>query len=294
MRDAPRLLVVGYLSIDALAVPGARWDSMPGGAALYAALGARRAGARVTLAAAVGEDFPPAWLDMLAAMGLDLSGVQRRPGATRRARLQHGTAGERASPHHGDPAWHERSEAMLPCLPASLDGFDAAVAGPVPPVLLPQLLAAATCPVVADTSEVFAALECEAVLAALPGLTAFAPSIAETRLLLPELDDDAAARSLAARGPCVLQKRGAAGALAVAGGVATAIPAPPARVVDPTGAGDATVGALAALLAAGLPFTAAARQAMEVGAAAVSAPGPAALGFAPSPRNPEPTGRRPA
>ena len=57
--------------------------------------------------------------------------------------------------------------------------------------------------------------------------------------------------------------------------------APAAEIVDPTGAGDATVGALAALLAAGTDFMAASRAALLVGALTVSDIGPAALGFTP-------------
>jgi sugar/nucleoside kinase (ribokinase family) len=57
------------------------------------------------------------------------------------------------------------------------------------------------------------------------------------------------------------------------------LPAPPAEVVDPTGAGDATVGALAAGLAFRRPFLDAARGALAVGAAAVSGLGPTSLGL---------------
>jgi sugar/nucleoside kinase (ribokinase family) len=89
-----------------------------------------------------------------------------------------------------------------------------------------------------------------------------------------------------------LQKRGAAGALAVEGATATVLAAPPARLVDPTGAGDATVGALAALLAMRLAFPVAAARAMQAGAAAVAGPGPAALGFQPPPVATDPAARR--
>jgi sugar/nucleoside kinase (ribokinase family) len=133
--------------------------------------------------------------------------------------------------------------------------------------------------VVADTSEFFASRMSDALLALLPGMSVFAPSVAETRLLRPEMEDTAAARWLAALGPRVLQKRGEVGALAVDGGTALAIPAPPTQVVDPTGAGDATVGALTALLAAGVAFPVAAVRALEAGAAAVSGIGPSALDF---------------
>lgn len=270
----PRVLVAGYLSIDTLAGHAA----MPGGAALYAALGARRAGADAAISAAVGEDYPQPWLDALARLGIDVSGVERRGGPTRRARMDY------HAPQGRDPEWWARTRALAP--PISDLRAETAVAGPMPADALARFLAAAGrvgVPVVADTSDAYAGPDAAALLALLPQIAVFAPSLAETRLLLPGLDDDAAACALARLGPAVLQKRGAAGALLVAGSdpAPLHLPAPEARAADPTGAGDATVGALAAGLAAGLDLADAARAALRVGALAVSAAGPAALGFQP-------------
>jgi ribokinase len=62
-------------------------------------------------------------------------------------------------------------------------------------------------------------------------------------------DVEAAARTLAARGPLVVVKLGPDGALAVRGGETTRVPAPPIDVVDSTGAGDSfDAGFLAAWL----------------------------------------------
>jgi len=62
-------------------------------------------------------------------------------------------------------------------------------------------------------------------------------------------DVEAAARTLAARGPLVVVKLGADGALAVRGGETTRVPAPRIDVVDSTGAGDSfDAGFLAAWL----------------------------------------------
>ena len=55
---AGKLLVVGYLSIDTVTDRAGRSRRMPGGACLYAGLGARHAGAEVALAASVGADYP--------------------------------------------------------------------------------------------------------------------------------------------------------------------------------------------------------------------------------------------
>lgn len=281
--SGPRVLAVGYLSIDRISGPEGAHERVPGGAALYAALGARMAGAEAAISAAIGDDYPEPWLQALGSLGIDLSQVTRRGGPTRTASLAHASSGLRVSGHHGEPEWWERTQALSPALAGARD-VDVVVAGPMPAAALSDIVRVAQkvgVPVVADTSEAFAARSGEAIRALLPDLLAFAPSREETRLLRPGLSDDEAAQCLAAGGPQIVQKRGADGAFAVGRGDIALIPAPPARVVDPTGAGDATVGALAAYLAVGQPLREAVTGALRVGAATVSGLGAAALGFRP-------------
>src|SRR5688500_4385592 len=125
------ILVVGYLSIDTVETPSARYACVPGGAAVYAALAARQTGARAAICAAVGEDYPVEWLAALAALAIDLSRVERRPGATRRAFIAHALSGRRASPHYNEIGWWERTEALMPRCDRCC-GMDAIVAGPMP------------------------------------------------------------------------------------------------------------------------------------------------------------------
>ncbi|MCY7307589.1 MAG: carbohydrate kinase family protein [Rhodoferax sp.] len=279
-----RIAVVGYLSMDAIEVPDQRHACVPGGAALYGALGARHAGAVPLLVACVGDDYPAHWLRQLAALGIDITQVERRTGPTRRSTQRHGAAGERVSPHFRSSEWWERTQALTPPSTTGLDDVDAVLACPMPvdalEVLLRQARSAGR-PVTADTSEAYASSMSSRLLALIDQLAAFAPSREETRCMLPQLDDDTAAVLLAARGSHVLQKRGAAGAFAVPAGAPAGTPmaAPAAQVLDPTGAGDATAGALAAYLCGGAEFLAAARAALKTGALATSAVGPAALGF---------------
>ncbi len=279
------ILAVGYLSIDTIRTPD-HARRTPGGAALYAALGATWAGAETAIAAAIGDDFEADWLDAMAASGIDCAAIERRPGPTRRARLIHRQDGTRLSAH--GEAWWERTAALSPPEP-SLDGMRCCLGCPMPAPRLLRLLDQAHqagIPVVADVSEAFAAQAPTALLALVPRLHAFAPSCEETRLLLPSLTDDEAAMALARLGPHVLQTRGADGAVAVAAGGAglVRLPAPPVDpVVDPTGAGDATTGALSALLLR-VPFIEAARAALAAGALAVSAVGPEAFGLGASRR----------
>jgi ribokinase len=279
-----RILVAGYLSIDTLETAGGRYDNVPGGAALYSALGVRHAGEQAALLAAVGEDYPVDWLNGIARLGIDVSLVQRRSGPTRRAALHYADGGTRVSPNHGQALWWQRTLALAPPPPVNLVHIDALVACPMPLETLSTLLQYAhqcNLPVVADTSEAFVVEGVTQLLQLMSGLTAFAPSREETRQMWPGLCDDEAALALAARGVHVLQKRGAMGAWAVpcGGRQGTQIPAPPVVVVDATGAGDATVGALAVHLLGGTDFLLAATAALATGALAVSGIGSSAFGF---------------
>ncbi len=281
-----RILIAGYLSIDEIETPQGRFAPVPGGAALYAALGARHAGAQAAICAQVGEDYPQAWLDTLARLGIDISHVLRRSGASRTAAIRHAPDGARRSSHHAQASWWQRTQALAPLLPQPLPEFAMIVACPMPLERLDAVLdSARACriPVIADTSEAFAGASGAAFLDLIPRLAVFAPSREETRLILPGLGDDEAAIRLAALGVDVLQKRGADGAFAVAAYASQGvrIPAPAGGVVrDPTGAGDSVVGALAAQLAASRPFLEAVVPALTSGSLAVTGIGPSALGFA--------------
>lgn len=283
MRQA-RIRVVGYLSIDALEVDGTRSERVPGGAALYSALGARHAGASVTLEACVGDDYPPQWLAAVGALGIDVSRVQWRRGPTRKATLRYHDDGQRTSSHFDEAVWWERTRELAPAASDDLTQIDAVVACPMPIETLSSLLTRAAhvgVPVVADTSPAFVAGEPHLLMKLVGGLAIFAPSREETRQLLPEHNDDSAVAWLADQGTHVLQKRGAQGALAITAGARqrACIPAPPAAVIDPTGAGDATVGALAAHWSTDRDFLCAARAALETGALATTGLGPSSLGL---------------
>lgn len=276
------LLVVGYLSIDTVTQADGRVDRMAGGAGLYTALGASKAGAPVELCASVGPDFPDHWFSGLAGEGVGLARIQHRDGPSRWANLQHGADGRRKSAHYADPAWWEASERHAPEIPDDLSEFGLVAACPMPAEMLETLLKSAkrsAVPVISDISEAIAERQGTAILALLPMLTVFAPSREETRILLPGIDDDAAARTLAALGPSIIQKRGAEGVFVVEAGTLSEfhLPALATHVVDPTGAGDASVGAIGAARLAGADLSAAASTGLRIGAVAVSGHGAGAL-----------------
>ena len=279
----PAVAVVGYLSLDEIVIRGRRHDDVPGGAALYAALGAAAAGARVFLGAARGPDLPAVVLDGLRGAGVDVSAVVPRAHPTRRARLVYGDDGQRESGHYREPGWHEATRALAPPLLPDRVHPSAVVVTAMSLDDLERQVAWARArgvKVVVDTSEVFAAADPARLLALLPAVDLFAPSREETRCLWPGLDDDAALAALAARCPCVVQKRGAEG-LALASATRAAplrLPAMAATVVDPTGAGDACVGALTVGLLRGFEDAALLQLGLAIAARTVAAVGPAGLG----------------
>ena len=282
----PAVAVVGYLSLDEIVIRGRRHGDVPGGAALYAALGAATAGARVFLGAARGPDLPDAVLDGLRGAGVDVAAVVPRTHPTRRARLVYGDDGRRESGHYREPGWHAATRALAPpLLPDRVHPAAVVITAMALDDLERQVAWARArgVKVVVDTSEVFAAADPARLLAVLPDVDLFAPSREETRCLWPGLDDDAALAALAARCPRVVQKRGAEG-LVLASAMRAAplcLPAMTATVVDPTGAGDACVGALAVGLLRGLEDAALLHLGLATAARTVAAIGPAGLGLAP-------------
>jgi ribokinase len=281
VTSVPHIYVMGYLSIDTISMAGQTLADVPGGAALYAALGARAAGGTVSIMACAGEDYPPRWLDQITALGIDTSRIRHKSGPTRRAQISHIAGGGRVSAHHDQAGWWERTLALAPELPDGLDA-DYLVLAPMPPELAMRACTSANCQIIADTSAAFARLDPQTLMSLVPRLSCFAPSLEESRILLPGLSDHASLRHLAATGAHIVQKRGARGMAVCAArqGLIRLVRAPATAEADPTGAGDATVGALAVGLAKGLPLFAAAEHAAAIGARAVSGHGPSALGFA--------------
>ena len=280
-----KVLVAGYLSIDEIDTPQGHFAPVPGGAALYAALGARHAGAQASICACIGDDYPRDWLQAMAELGIELSHVPSRPGPSRRALISHAPDGQRSSANYAQDSWWQRTRALAPLLPDSISDIAWIVACPMPVAQLGALLDAAQrrkVAVIADTSEAFASQETGQLLALLPRLRVFAPSREETRLLFPGLEDQEAAIRLASLGIDVLQKRGADGAFAVVAGASSGMLVPAqhgVRVADPTGAGDSVTGALAAYLAQGRTFLQAVAPALLIGSHTVTGIGPMALGF---------------
>ncbi|WP_374050344.1 carbohydrate kinase family protein [Streptomyces roseicoloratus] len=114
----------------------------------------------------------------------------------------------------------------------------------------------------------------EAFLSSTAGAECLLPNADEARLLSGHADPAAAAAALSRRFPLVAVTLGADGAVLAADGRVTAkVPAPPARPVDTTGAGDAFTGAFLAARLAGAEPARAAEAGCRAGARAVGSVG---------------------
>ena len=250
-------------------VLGPSYDVVPGGKGANQALAARRAGARVMLVAAVGQDaFAATALSLLAADGVDLSAVARLEAPTGAAFIAVDAQAENAIVVASGANAHAKAsqlegvsfgasdilllqrevpdaEAEAAAHLAKRRGarvlLNLAPAGPIPRSYL-------------DLLDVLILNEHEAVTIG-------------THLGLPDLAPQAVAAAIDAQfGVATIVTLGAEGAVGFVGGTRHAVGSLPIEVVDTTAAGDAFVGAFAAALERGLSFDAA----MVRGAAAGS------------------------
>lgn len=99
----PDLVIVGNLLIDDIVMADGRTlMGEPGGAALYAALGASLWGASVGVLSIAGDDYPGAPFEALTARGVDLAGVRPSGAPSLRTWLLYERAGRRVVHQLGD------------------------------------------------------------------------------------------------------------------------------------------------------------------------------------------------
>ncbi|HZS90668.1 MAG TPA: carbohydrate kinase family protein [Chloroflexota bacterium] len=257
---AIRYFVIGGFSIDTLLFPG--WSepqTLCGGNAPYAAIGAAIWASRpgdIGIVGAVGTTYPRSWLGALRATGIDLTGLEETAGEHRLTfRATYDTAGrrhvdidtDRLAPRgvHAQPAMERLptayllAEAVLCCqysLEAQRDHARHLHQGGMRVFLDPS-------------EEESAGLSEPALRELVQPVEVFLPSEMEVPAFLsigrspPEMGE--VARTLGGYGPRVVAiKLGGRGSVIYdqAGAAVLAVPAYPADVVDPTGAGDAYAG----------------------------------------------------
>lgn len=256
-------------------VLGPGYAVIPGGKGANQAVAARRAGASVVLAGAVGRDaFADIGLSMLIRDGIDCARVARVEAPTGAAFISVDEAGENAI-----------VVAAGANAAASADALDGLAFSARDTLLLQREVPEEEAERAARLAKAGGA---RVVLNAAPA-GAVSPALLETLDMLVVNEHEAAvvgaalgiagepeqiARAIDARhGVATVVTLGAAGAIGWTGGVRRAVPALPVTVVDTTAAGDTFCGAFAAALDGGFGFTLALARAAAAGSLACTAEG---------------------
>lgn len=260
------LLVVGSMAIDSVEAPGGRADEVVGGAALYFALAASFF-APVRMVGVVGGDFPRAVLDDLRRRGVDLAGVEERPGRTFRwSGRYHEDVNVRDTLHLDLGVFGD----FRPTLPTSYRDSSYVFLANIDPVLQTAVLEQLRAPGVVgcDTMNHWIVESRPALERLLGRVHMLVINDEEARLLSGERNIVKSAARILQMGPrTLLIKRGEYGIIQFAGQSVFAVPAfPLEEVTDPTGAGDCFAGGLMGELArSGDPSPAGLRRAIVYG-----------------------------
>jgi sugar/nucleoside kinase (ribokinase family) len=265
------LLVVGSVALDSLETPfGVRQDVLGGSATYFSTAASFFAPVRVV--AVVGEDFPEAHVEFLRGRGVDLAGLERRPGRTFRWAGRYEFDLNQA--HTLDTQLNVFAD-FRPELPEGFRDSSHVFLGNIDPELQLRVLDQVRAPriVAADTMNFWIASRRAALLEVLRRVDLLFVNDAEARQLAGEHNIVKAARAILSLGPsAVVVKRGEYGALFFAGSDVFASSAYPlAELFDPTGAGDSFAGGFMGYLArSGSLEPSAMRRAMVVGSVLAS------------------------
>lgn len=277
------VVVVGSINVDLVVhadrlpapgetVLGGRFAVHDGGKGANQAVAAARAGARVTMVGAVGDDeYGTRSLAALQAEGVDVSRVRQLGEPTGVALVAVGRRGENqivvATGANGVVALDEAGRALIAGADVLLSSLEVPVA-----TVVDALRAAHAAGVTAILNPAPAHALPADVLAMGPILT---PNEHELIVAIGNDQTEGALDELAARnaGPIVVTQ-GAAGALLADGSMRERFEGfTPPQVVDTTGAGDTFCGVLAASLAEGMPLPGAIVRANAAAALSVAANG---------------------
>jgi sugar/nucleoside kinase (ribokinase family) len=243
------LLVVGSVAIDTVEAPGGRAEDVVGGAALYFSLAASFF-TPLRMVGVVGADFPRAVLDDLARRGIDLSGVEERPGRTFRwSGRYHEDVNIRDTLHLDLGVFGD----FRPTLPKAYRDSQHVFLANIDPVLQAAVLEQLSAPGVVgcDTMNHWISESRPALERLLGRVDMLVINDEEARLLSGERNIVKSAARILQMGPrTVLIKRGEYGIIQFSGQSVFAVPAfPLEEVTDPTGAGDCFAGGVMGELA---------------------------------------------
>jgi sugar/nucleoside kinase (ribokinase family) len=245
-----KLLVVGSVALDTVRTPFGEATEVLGGSATYFATAASYF-TSVDLIAVVGEDFPGQHVKFLKSRGIDLAGLERRPGATFRWK---GEYTHQLNEAHTLDTRLNVFESFRPKIPPHYRTPDVLFLGNIDPELQLDVLRQVKRPslVACDTMNFWITGKREALWRVLEHVDMLIINDAEARALGDHPNLVRVAKTILARGPKhLIVKRGEYGVLMFNEKQVFGAPAFPLEEVrDPTGAGDTFAGGFLGFLAA--------------------------------------------
>ena len=244
------ILVVGSVAFDSVETPFGRGDDVLGGSATYFSTSASFF-TGVQLVAVVGEDFPDEPRQFLMSRGVDLAGLQTRPGKTFRWKGRYSYDLNEA---HTLETHLNVFETFHPQLPESYRHAEFVFLANIDPELQLEVLQQVEKPklIACDTMNFWIEGKRDALVHTLGHVDILVINESEVRQLAEEANLVKAARQVLAMGPKTLVvKRGEYGVLVFNQHSIFSAPAYPLEeVFDPTGAGDTFAGGFMGYLAA--------------------------------------------
>ena len=243
------VLIVGSTALDSIKTPGAENPHLLGGSASHAAMAASFF-SPVKLVDVVGADFPRKYLQLYRRHGIDLAGLQIKPGKT-----FHWSGEYEVNLNNRRTLLTELGvfETFSPELPKAYQTSPYVLLANIAPALQHHVLNQMRRPkfVVADTMDLWLNIALNDLLKLLRRIDAFVLNDSEARQLTKEDNIIAAAKKIHRLGPrYVIVKKGEHGAvLSGPAGIFLSPAFPLDKVVDPTGAGDSFVGGMIGYLA---------------------------------------------
>ncbi len=243
------VVIVGSTALDSIQTPRGKNPRLLGGSASHAAVAASFF-SPVKLVGVVGDDFPRRYLQLYQRHGIDLAGLQIRPGKT-----FHWSGEYEANMNNRRTLLTELGvfETFTPTLPRTYQQAPFVLLANIAPALQQHVLNQMQRPkfVAADTMDLWLNIALPDLLKLLKHLDAFVLNDSEAHQLTKEDNVFAALKKIHKLGPkYVVIKQGSHGSILSGPRGFFLCPAYPVhKVVDPTGAGDSFVGGLVGYLA---------------------------------------------
>ena len=249
--ESVKLVVVGSTAIDNIETPWAKRKNLLGGSASYACAAASFF-TSVGMVGVVGEDFPPEYMDLYRRFGINLEGLQVKPGRTFRWA---GAYEENMDERRTLLTELNVFATFRPELPPSYRAAPFLFLGNISPDLQAHVLDQVRRPrfIVVDTMDLWITMAVETLRAVIGRVDLLTLNESEARHLSGKHSLIKASRRLLELGPkYVLIKKGEHGSVLFSREGMFLMPAFPLEdVQDPTGAGDAFAGGFVGSLAAG-------------------------------------------